>query len=297
MGKTCFNYSKTQINLKEESRSFVFTINNHTFGDLLYCIRMMESQPTLRYQCFGFEHEDEGTPHIQGYLYFSSVTTVDRIRADMPRARFEPARGTCTQNQVYTSKEGDWYEFGDPPAQGRASFDKIEAVMKNPESNFQLFTQYRKSFNEYKSSIAPADRERKIKIIHEHLRFQVARHYKDLYKTVCIYPAAYLDGETDVLIVPAYYQEHCILNWQMGFPPTYRNGYEMKWFDPGLIIFYVSTPKEYNYLVERYNTKNKISFETIEHGFETQLPKKGDKTTKATIDEAFRQKKLANKSK
>lgn len=109
------------------SRAWCYTINNDTIDDLIGTLDM----PT-RYICFGFEVGKQGTPHIQGFCYFSDAKTNTTMKKYMPRAHFEACRGSVDDNYTYTGKDEDFYEFGEKPEQGQIGKDRIEQIMNNP---------------------------------------------------------------------------------------------------------------------------------------------------------------------
>jgi len=98
-----------------KTRGYCFTINNYSAEDLLqvqsldceYCIVGAEVAP------------ETGTPHYQGYAYFSSPRTLSSVSKKLKRAHLIPAKGTAAQNRKYCVKEGNVvFEKGDPPKQG-----------------------------------------------------------------------------------------------------------------------------------------------------------------------------------
>lgn len=99
-----------------EARGWVFTINNYSedewqLMDFIQC----------RYIICGKEvGEKNGTPHIQGYVYFDNAKTMRAVskQPGMKRAHLEMARAGADKNQKYCSKEGEWKERGEKPSQG-----------------------------------------------------------------------------------------------------------------------------------------------------------------------------------
>lgn len=93
------------------SRKYVFTLNNPTelaTEDLLHT--------PARYICFGKEiAPTTGTPHLQGFVYFSHGKTLSAVRKLLFGAHIEPARGTFSQCIDYCRKDGDFYEHGERP--------------------------------------------------------------------------------------------------------------------------------------------------------------------------------------
>ncbi|QNI80861.1 replication associated protein [Janusivirus portis] len=103
------------INRRRQSKSWCFTYNNYTDADYT---RICESLDRLcSYYCIGKEVGAQGTPHLQGYAYFTRRTSfVACKRAVGDSAHIEPARGTPANNREYCSKEGSFHEHGDLPS-------------------------------------------------------------------------------------------------------------------------------------------------------------------------------------
>lgn len=224
------------------SRGWCFTINNDTIDDL---IRLLDA--TFEYLVFGFEVGEKGTPHMQGYIYFKNAVRQSTVKDIMPRGHLLVARGGPDQNYDYCTKDGDYYEFGDKPLQGRATFDKIKDAMDNPEENFHLYHQYRKAFNEYRNSIKKTH-EPKLIILPEKDKYDWARKCT---ASISVWPSVY-DGET-VIIEPCYTQgPHEILPWVNKMPLKYSQGYEVKYKNPEVLVITYSDPREKAYLVKLY---------------------------------------------
>ena len=87
------------------SRGWCFTINNFSEEEKNHVSEI------IRHAKFGIaeiEHagEGEGTPHIQGYVYFDNAQTFERVRILLGnRAHIEKALGNPQQNYDYCSKE------------------------------------------------------------------------------------------------------------------------------------------------------------------------------------------------
>lgn len=106
------------------NRAFIFVVNNPTeLDEAEVNVLAEESQYTI----FGREKGDEGTPHLQGYVYFKDAKTFESVRKKISRAHIEPAKGSPVQNQAYCSKQGDFVEFGVIPKQGKRN--DIEQVV------------------------------------------------------------------------------------------------------------------------------------------------------------------------
>lgn len=78
-----------------------------------YVVAGLETAPTT------------GQRHLQGYLCLSTkkrLTALKKIKC-LEGAHWECARGTPEQNKAYCSKEGDWFETGEMPAEKGARMD------------------------------------------------------------------------------------------------------------------------------------------------------------------------------
>lgn len=236
-------------------RSFVFTINNDIFQDLYQLMNI-----TCDYLLFSFEVGEQGTPHIQGYIHFngSNKYTIKSISNMIPRAHIMPANGTPQEQYKYIvgpyEKEGkykpynpDHYEFGELPIQGKITWDRITQIMESPKDNFHLYNQYRKSYQLVKNSIKE-DKKRQLCLLSEELIIYFATTFSQY--TISIYPSEY-DNE-DIMCVLTYGDPSWLKMWMAGFPIKQRNGYEISYVDPTIIVIMYDTIKDYNYLIKKY---------------------------------------------
>lgn len=76
---------------------------------------------------YQLEAGDKGTEHLQGYVKFGNAVRLSTLRKALPRAHYEPRRGTREQAREYCRKpdrlDGPW-EFGEwvePAGQGSRS--------------------------------------------------------------------------------------------------------------------------------------------------------------------------------
>ena len=119
------------------ARSVAFTLNNPSVGEEQYINALFEDcrdENHIRFAGFGKEVGEEGTPHLQGFIYFSngkSFATIHRLPG-LTRAHFEVIKGSVQQNIDYCSKEGQYKQFGEAPKQGRRS--DLDAVVDMVES-------------------------------------------------------------------------------------------------------------------------------------------------------------------
>lgn len=98
----------------KKSYAYCFTINNYTDADIQE-LKKLEDNPKTRYIIIGKEVGEEGTPHVQGYVYFHNQMVFSSFKKLLTRAHIEPSRGTVDDNVAYCSKDGDFYEHGERP--------------------------------------------------------------------------------------------------------------------------------------------------------------------------------------
>ncbi len=114
------------------SRGFCFTLNNYE-ADAYEKLQRIEA----KYICYQKEvAPSTGTPHIQGYLYLPSGSTITAIQKKFKKENLKVAvliaNGTADQNKEYCSKEGgtDFVERGTKPKQGnRSDLDEVAAAI------------------------------------------------------------------------------------------------------------------------------------------------------------------------
>lgn len=142
------------------TRGYCFTINNYTDDDEEFCFCYLPDY--FEYVIYGLEVGENGTPHIQGYLYDSSRPVFSKIKKLLPRAHIENAKGSPQQNIKYCSKDGDFYEMGSVPSQGkRNDFEDIKEMIDEGSSlldiartHFSTFTRYNKGFKLYQDLLS-----------------------------------------------------------------------------------------------------------------------------------------------
>nr|WAE42900.1 MAG: replication associated protein [Cressdnaviricota sp.] len=96
-------------------RAWVFTCNNYT-PEMEEQIQGIECS----YLVYGHEQGVEGTPHLQGYIEFSSVNKFEQVRKKLVHSRIAPRKGTPQQAAEYCKKDKDYYEKGEISHQGKS---------------------------------------------------------------------------------------------------------------------------------------------------------------------------------
>lgn len=119
------------------SRSWCITINNYSQEEWNMCIG-----EDCVFSVFAPEVGENGTPHIQGYIYYKNPKKFKTVKKLYPRAHLSVPKGTPEQNLKYIQgpyeKDGkqkpfnpDAVVFGDCPKQGnRSDLDVVKEVLK-----------------------------------------------------------------------------------------------------------------------------------------------------------------------
>lgn len=105
------------------SRKWTFTVNNYQSSDLVSVVSLVSTSEAWIY---GFEKGESGTPHIQGYVQFKNQKRFSTLKAALPKAHWEKARGTSDQNYRYCSKEGDFQTNMVPKMTRREIIDLVK---------------------------------------------------------------------------------------------------------------------------------------------------------------------------
>lgn len=136
---------------------WVFTINNPTEKD-----REDVQLLPFRFLVFQLERGDSGTPHYQGAVVLKKKVRFKTLKKLVPRAHFEPMRGTPEQAAEYASKEegrleGPW-RYGEPPRPGtrtdlmrvKKDMDEGMSLKELSEEHFSAFIRYGRGLKEYR---------------------------------------------------------------------------------------------------------------------------------------------------
>lgn len=155
------------------SRSFVFTVNN--FSSERVDIIRKHAEEFAQYCIVGDEVGENGTPHLQGYIYYGTLKSFKWVieRLGEPRAHLESAKGSATQNKAYCSKQSVLFEYGTCPTQGRRSdLEKIRGLLVQgsseieiAENYFSSWCQYRRAFTEFRRLANPIIRQWKTVVV------------------------------------------------------------------------------------------------------------------------------------
>jgi len=232
---------------KGKSRGWCFTINNDVWSDLMDILSM-----NFRYLIIGFEIGEEGTPHIQGYVLFHSPLSGPTVQRKMPRAHVEPSRGSVKQASEYCAKDGDFYEFGERPHQGGASWEKIEEAMADPSSNPHLFNQYKKTYDYVTRSDLNKSRKeypKELILCVSSRQYEYLKQYDSVYKVQDMLETY---EDEDIICMSAYSHNTWVMDWLNGYPTKIRRGYEVIVVNPLKLVITFQDLKEYSYLKNLY---------------------------------------------
>jgi len=94
------------------TRSWVFTLNNYNDVDIE---QVQFVGKRAKYMVYGKEVGKEGTPHLQGYVYFEHPKQRKGLARVLPNAWLSPANGNAQKNRTYCTKDGDYWEHGEIP--------------------------------------------------------------------------------------------------------------------------------------------------------------------------------------
>lgn len=116
--------------VRAPQRAWCWTLNNYTGADMSVLANI-----DIDYLLFGKEVGENNTPHLQGYLYHKAKKSLKQLKALIPRAHFEIAKGNVEQNYIYCTKDGDFVERGvkpcDPKEKGEKGKAKIAAMWES----------------------------------------------------------------------------------------------------------------------------------------------------------------------
>jgi len=105
----------TEINNNGSRRRYVFTINNYSDAEIAH-LDTLGASTRIQYLVFGKEVGDNGTPHLQGFVVFSSSIRFTNAKQRIgQRAYLAGAVATSEQAANYCKKDGDFKEYGEVP--------------------------------------------------------------------------------------------------------------------------------------------------------------------------------------
>lgn len=133
------------------SRRWVFTLNNYTCEEEK---SLSLGGERIKYITWGRERGESGTPHLQGFVQFKAPTSLRQVKEISERAHWEIARGNNDQAITYCHKDGDYFEWGDRPAQGkRNDMEELKELVFAGKSGVELARAHFGSYVRYQRGI------------------------------------------------------------------------------------------------------------------------------------------------
>jgi len=111
------------------AKNWCFTLNNYEDGDVARLLAL-ETEGSVAYCIFGREIGESGTPHLQGFIQFSSRKTRTAALALVGQAHFSVCR--FVQKSIdYCKKEGNFSEVGTPPTSSAGQRTDLDAFKED----------------------------------------------------------------------------------------------------------------------------------------------------------------------
>lgn len=95
-----------------QAKNWCFTLNNYTNENIERLSTLIETNPKAKFLIYGKEVGENGTPHLQGFVQFSSRMRMNQVKEAIgSNPHVEIARNVNASIE-YCKKEGDFYEYG-----------------------------------------------------------------------------------------------------------------------------------------------------------------------------------------
>lgn len=137
------------------ARHWCYTLNNYTPEEL---DRVRTT--VCRYQIFGLEVGDEGTPHLQGYIEFAGPMRMKATKTSLGSDRFhlEQRAGSRDEARNYCLKDGIFEEFGNWNLGGAGARTDIYGLMDKLKEGMPLLEIIEDDAHLYARNLKFADR-------------------------------------------------------------------------------------------------------------------------------------------
>lgn len=136
------------------TRNQCFTLNNYTEDDIK-SFDLGDWKDSAKYLIYGYEvGEETETPHLQGYVEWTTPWSLDRLKKLNPRISWHTRRGTAQQAADYCKKEGNFVEVGTISKAGKRT--DLEAVAREVLAGKPIdaiAAQYAETFIKYHKGI------------------------------------------------------------------------------------------------------------------------------------------------
>lgn len=259
------------MSVYERSRGWCFTIDNPKTQDHVDVCMLHE---TARYFIVSDEKGAKTRmPHYQGYVYFDNAHSRKTVSKMLPRASVRIARAAgekafrraeyCQKKDEVTGLENPYYEYGEEPSPGLISKDNLIQVMENPEENYHVYNQYRRSY-EFLLADKGKNQVKTRGIV------PISYENRYFYMKSCVTPVYYYRGEKDTFNPKGQFKnyEHQkfmfldwsntggfeIEDWANGVPETVRVGIVNICIDPDYLFLIYSDRKEWQEINTKYSS-------------------------------------------
>ena len=112
------------------SRRWCFTLNNYVDND-----ETIFQELECVYIVYGREVGANLTPHLQGFVTFAKLIRLGGMKKIHPGAHWEATKGTSPQASEYCKKDGNYFEKGVTPTQGkRNDLELVTSLIKSGTS-------------------------------------------------------------------------------------------------------------------------------------------------------------------
>lgn len=237
-----------------KNRAYCFTCNNYDRTDISRVMELTEDHK-LEYLIVGYEVGKKGTPHLQGYMYFHNARHIGPIKKQLQGFHIEIAKGSPQQNKDYCSKDGDIYEHGELPQQGKACYQNVKEAMRNPHDNYHTYHQYRKSYEELQLMSIRKRTLKKIEYILEDDIYELNPE-----ETYTEFDLRQYNGEKNLVIYSNKFhqvlyenKEFDVIKWYRGFTPRISRGYQIIHINPEIVYLIYTSENHLKELQDKYS--------------------------------------------
>jgi len=145
-----------------QGKRWCFTLNNPSEGEKSSLVDLFQSDH-VDYAVVGREVGESGTPHLQGFVYFSDRKRSSQVKALLgDRPHIELTKGTDKQASDYCKKDGDYDEYGEFKGQGRRSdWDRFKQWLESldfPPTERTICQEFPSLYGRYRTSVLQMSR-------------------------------------------------------------------------------------------------------------------------------------------
>lgn len=146
-------------NTQKQSRGWMITLNNPKVDVETHFKEVFGSDAS--FAIWQHEKGENGTPHIQGYVYFKKPQRFNKVKSYVPEAHIEPRHGNHEQAKAYCSKPetriaGPW-TFGEDLQPGKRNdlaelkkdLDEGKSLRDISSEHFSSYLRYARGITSY----------------------------------------------------------------------------------------------------------------------------------------------------